>query len=183
MKLRPRRKKVAKKPGTRRPNNLSKRGVVKWILDGAIEVPHDRLKTPCLDPNLTKGSKGYPQVGFKGKYCLAHRLVYEVMHGPIGEGLLVLHSCDRKFCIAPSHLHTGTHQDNTNEMMERGRDRQPDTRGERNGNTWLTEGDIKQIRKLAAKGMVQRKIALRFGISQRNVSRIVLRQIWGHVRD
>jgi hypothetical protein len=54
-------------------------------------------------------------------------------------------------------------------------------RGERQGNAKLTVADVRDIRFRAAYGEGQLSIALRFGISQPHVSRIVLRQSWTHV--
>jgi len=53
--------------------------------------------------------------------------------------------------------------------------------GERQGNARLTAVEVRDIRFRAAYGEDQLSIALRFGISQPHVSRIVLRQSWAHV--
>lgn len=56
-------------------------------------------------------------VGFKR----AHRVVYEVFHGPVGAGLLVLHRCDVRNCVAPHHLWVGSYADNSADCVAKRR--------------------------------------------------------------
>ena len=55
------------------------------------------------------------------KGVLAHRLSYEVFNGPIQNGKLVLHSCNKPSCVNPKHLRQGTNQDNSDDMIRAGR--------------------------------------------------------------
>lgn len=52
---------------------------------------------------------------------LAHRFAWEQANGPIPDGLFVLHRWDMRDCVEPSHLFLGTVQDNTDDMMSKGR--------------------------------------------------------------
>lgn len=51
---------------------------------------------------------------------LAHRFSYFKFVGPIGSNL-VMHRCDVRNCVRPSHLKLGTAKDNTDDMMRKGR--------------------------------------------------------------
>lgn len=50
--------------------------------------------------------------GQKGFQLQAHRISYIVHKGTIPEGMLLMHSCNRKGCVNPEHLSPGTNQQN-----------------------------------------------------------------------
>lgn len=115
---------------------------------------------------------GYGEIG-RGRTgegnIKTHRAAWEVTHGPIPDGLSVLHSCDNPPCCNPSHLHLGTPADNVRDAVERGRV----ARGVSLPQTKLTNSEIDAIRQLYADGHSQSAIARLFGISQPYVSEVV----------
>lgn len=58
-------------------------------------------------------SAGYGSKKWQGKETNAHRVVYEIMVGPIPEGLVLDHLCQNKGCVRPSHLEPVTNYVNT----------------------------------------------------------------------
>lgn len=51
----------------------------------------------------------------------AHRVMWEMVNGPIPDGLLVRHTCDQRNCVNPDHLLLGTQRDNHADAIARGR--------------------------------------------------------------
>lgn len=75
----------------------------------------------CLEWQGYRMPNGYGHVAFLGRMRLAHRVAYELTHGPIPEGMLVCHRCDNPPCTDPEHLFLGTHSDNVQDMLRKGR--------------------------------------------------------------
>jgi hypothetical protein len=118
------------------------------------------------------GRYGY----FGGKY--AHRVAFELTHGPIPPGLLVRHKCDNKPCVRPDHLELGTNEDNMADAKERKRF----TEGHyRVTNPKLSPEIVRQIRALAAAGRSNKDLASRFGVGHSAIWEIVTRRTWPEV--
>lgn len=124
---------------------------------------------------VEKGGNGHARFKFKGKRDGAHRWSYEFAIGPVPAGLWVLHHCDNGKCVRPSHLYTGTRDDNTKDAVRRGRT----ARGEKHGMSKLTQEEARQIRKLYATGKyTQRQLAKKFNVTQCPIARIVNHKGW-----
>lgn len=130
--------------------------------------------------------RGQGQIRFKGRTRLAHRVAYHIQHGEIATGLNVCHLCDNPSCVNPAHLFLGTQKENIADMISKGRQRfskkgESRCAGESNGCAKLTADAVRSIRTRAARGERQPSIARDFGITNKTVSKIVLRQRWRHV--
>lgn len=55
---------------------------------------------------------GYGTAHLNGKRSRAHRFVYELLVGPIPEGMCIDHLCRVRHCVNPAHLEVVTNKEN-----------------------------------------------------------------------
>lgn len=105
------------------------------------------------------------------KNTKAYRVAWELTHGPIPEGMHVLHKCDNPPCVRPDHLFLGTHQDNMADAVRKGRF------ASRDRHHWakLSSKAVAQIRASNAPCKV---LAAKFGVHKNHISRIRRGVIW-----
>jgi hypothetical protein len=128
----------------------------------------------CWLWKASKNRKRYGQFQLKRKQMLAHRFVWMCFYGSIPETMQVCHKCDNPSCVNPSHLFLGTNRDNVRDRNAKGRQ----AIGERHGLSKLTQEKVSRIRELHSQGAKQHDISVMFGITQSNVSCIVLYKSW-----
>lgn len=112
-----------------------------------------------------------------------HRVIWESVHGPIPDDLVLNHLDGNRSNNSISNLELVTNVANAQHAIKLGLRSacvmaKP---GEANHMARLTEGDIHEIRRLLARGLSQSAIAARFGVAQTNISHIKLGRSWAHV--
>jgi hypothetical protein len=130
----------------------------------------------CWEWRGAKTTTGYGKIFFNCKARSAHRVSWEAFRGAIPDGMCVLHSCDNRICISPTHLFLGTNKDNQDDMYRKGRGRKAS--GEAHGRAKLTREQVIAIR---GDPRPNRTIARDYGISHTVAKRIKLRQLWRHL--
>lgn len=143
--------------------------------------------TGCLNWNKGKIG-GYGRIKFLGIDFFVHRVSYSINVSKIPDGMFVLHKCDNRSCINPSHLFIGSKRDNIMDAINKGRAPLRSYKGHKlNHGTAckrakVNEIKVKEIRKLWAAGRsTQGEISKLFGISRATVSSIVTRRSWFYV--
>jgi len=126
------------------------------------------------------GVKGYTTMQVGGRPLRGHRVSWEVHHGPIPDGLNVLHRCDNPACVNPDHLFLGTHADNVHDMVNKGR--LVVSRGEDSGGAKLTAADVLAIRAHSGHRGHGVALARRYGVSPALISMVRSGRIWTHVQ-
>lgn len=132
------------------------------------------MASDCINWTRAIDTRGYGHLKLNGKTVRAHRHVWETSHGPIPNGLHVLHRCDNRKCINLDHLFLGTHADNMADMRAKGR-RKGLAVGMANGRSRLTD---EQIRAIRSDTRGKRVIAAQYHISPAQAQRIRLRLQW-----
>ena len=107
----------------------------------------------CWEWKSATVSRGYGYMTAMSKQYYAHRVSYEIHHGPIDEGMFICHHCDNMICVNPEHLFMGTAKDNTRDMIAKGR-------------SWLssiTSDEVEVMRSMFLDGHSVRELAKNFG--------------------
>lgn len=142
------------------------------------------LKDQCFDSLAADTNECIQWVGPKrngygafsrgrGNMIYAHRFVCEEAHGKPFHKAEAAHSCGDRGCINKRHLRWATRSENQLDRSAHGTSND----GERHGGSVLTEGMVRDIRRLA-RTMKQRDVGDMFGVSQGRVSLIVNRKQW-----
>lgn len=133
----------------------------------------------CWEWQAKRDVGGYGYFSCGPKSHRAHRWLYQLIHGPVADDLVVRHKCDNRRCVNPRHLEIGTSADNKNDQIVRGR--LPNRQGEKHPMAKLSTEIVLDIRRRAAAGQPNPSIADHLGISSRLVGQVVRRVTWKHI--
>lgn len=166
---------------------------------------HRRTLNECWPWKAGTNLNGYGQMRVGFKKIGAHRLSWEIHNGSIPHGMHVLHCCDNRLCVNPSHLFLGTHADNMRDRVAKnrsargerhgrythpertargnshGRKVSPEktARGEAHGRAQLKQTDILDIRsRYFAGNITQQSLADEYGVDRTTIGRIVTNKTW-----
>lgn len=114
---------------------------------------------------------GYGAIKIEGVIVSTHRLMFELRHGPIPEGMLVCHECDNPPCIEEEHLFLGSHSDNSRDAVAKGRQHPPSSPatqfaiGNTMSNRRLSSSKARKVKRAIARRTGSlRQVALQFGL-------------------
>jgi hypothetical protein len=146
--------------------------------------------TGCIETTWRR-ELGYGRKMIAGKRWISSRYAWTREHGPIPDGMWVLHHCDNRACINVDHLYLGDIRQNTRDRHSRGRDATGDRngsrlhphrrpRGELMPTSRLTEAQVRAIRS-AAGNTSQKAMARLYGVGATTIRRVVRGETWRSV--
>lgn len=141
---------------------------LEWVMANSLTV-----ESGCVEWQRHVTTFGHGQIRVDGRGKLIHRLVYELMHGEIAEGVIIRHRCDNPKCVNPEHLVPGTRADNSADMVERGRS----CAGSKHWRAAFTEAQVLEIRESRVPSKI---LAPLYGVGSRCIRRIRQGVAWKH---
>ncbi len=141
-----------------------------YILDN---IEQDE-STGCWNWTGSMFVNGYARTGIKGCKGRAYRLSYQEFKREIHGNNLIRHKCDNPRCVNPEHLIQGSHQDNMNDMINRGRS----CKGGKHHRAKLTRKQVIEIRSRCSESRVS--LGKEFNVSDCTIRDIIKRRSWKH---
>ena len=117
---------------------------------------------------------GYGITWYNGTTDYVHRVSYRIFKNEFDPNLIVRHTCDNPSCCNPEHLLLGSDQDNSTDMVNRGRS----CKGSNTPKAKLTEDMIQPIRE---SDLSSRVLGSLLGVSKTVILDIKKNRIWKHV--
>ncbi len=126
--------------------------------------------------SITNSGYGRFSASYKNAgYDLAHRVSFEMHHRRLRPREIVMHICDVKLCVRPEHLVAGSHADNTQDAIQKGRF----PRGEDTSRAKLTNQQVRDIRsEYAPRKNSLAMLGRKYGVSFQLISQIIHRKNW-----
>ncbi len=127
-----------------------------------------------------KFTNGYGAFKSRGVDHIAHRVAFEIYNGrtPIG---VLMHTCDNRQCVNPSHLIEGTVEANIADKVSKCRSGAP--RGIDSGRGKLTDAQVLDIVSRRASGATCKALAAEYGVTSACISVISRRKQRAYVGD
>lgn len=118
---------------------------------------------------FTKQS-GHGLTSMNGLPMHTSRKAWILTHGPIKDGLQVLHRCDNAICCNPAHMHLGTRIDN---MIDMWTNPDPMDRHARGRKHVLTDVELGELWKMRRDGALIAECADKFRVHKSTICRYI----------
>ncbi len=118
---------------------------------------------------------GYGNVKRNNRNYGAHVYAFLLGGEKLKKGNQVLHGCDNRICVNPSHLFQGTQKDNIHDCIKKGR-HNPGA-GERHARAKLNWAKVVEIRAMSGV-FSNREIARRYGVTSQAIDKVINQITW-----
>jgi HNH endonuclease len=125
------------------------------------------------------GMTGRGRFKINGRIEETHRVAYRLWVGPIPEGMQINHLCGNGWCVRPSHLYAGTHQENMRDREETGATFRP--KGELHPRASLTDDQARVALRMVDGGDPTWFVAQKLGFPTQTIINIVGGKRYAHV--
>ena len=115
------------------------------------------------------------------KMMKAHRFSWFLETGELPAHLLVLHHCDNRKCVRPSHLFLGTAEENVQDRVRKNRTGR--MCGAKNPQTKITEAHVLKARQQYAQGVSVAQIARDLAVPYSAIRFALVGRSWKHVKE
>lgn len=150
------------------PRSLEDRIADKVVPDGDCLLWSGYVNPQTGYGQISLSAANQERLGSHQRIATAPWVMCAIAHGLPPRGLIVLHECDRRLCLAPAHLSWGTQSQNIRAAYERGQ--QP--HGEDHPRAHHSNAVIAEVRRRLAFGESWKAIASVTGVSYSHVWKI-----------
>jgi len=134
-----------------------------------------------VDTGTIANNKGYTKVYYNRKWIYTTRFMWEIHTGtPPPRELFVCHKCDNPPCFNPDHLFLGTHYENMQDMIRKGRARHlsGDIIAKK-----INSDTVRQIRlEYSAGGTSQAILGRKYRVSKTHIRNVIHFKKWKDVK-
>lgn len=144
---------------------------------------HIDPRTECWEWANYVTKSGYGRMSIDGVSVWVHRVVWELVNGPIPARKKVYHDCDNTVCGNPEHLLCGTQLHVIRAAKSKGRlssgvRHSIAVTPRRRARSDMTMAKARQIRSACATGTSQRAASKQFKVSRFAIQSILTRKTW-----